>query len=447
MRYLLTILSFFALQYTYAQSCNSGCDFHINNNNSAQNIDMNGGKTACVKGNVSISSMNFNGSNNTICIASGYTLTGSFSPGNVTINIYGTFNFSGNVNSNVIFNIYSGGKLTFSGTNLNAGTINNSGTLTFSNTGQISIQGVTITNNTGGSIIGTAPGKVQINQGSFTNNGTATFTNLENQEGNFVNNAGATLTFQQGTFQHGALHNYGAIVVNCSGGYSSDCSNACMKLGNKNAGQFTNDGNLTVHGSVCVGAGVIFHNNGTTTVDNNMNLENSNSQWVQGSGGSTNVGGTTTTNGGSFTGGNICSNATNGTVNSTVSCGGTPPVISDITATTCKNISVTIPIPAAAPSGATMSWSSLKLINGMDTVSAGNNNDTLITSNGTYIASYTTGSASVLFIPKSTYTGITSIKYRIGATSNNTTSYADPKNISVTVFTPPNKPQAIINNP
>lgn len=442
---LISILSLFTLQFSYGQSCTSGCNYVVTDNNSAQNVNPNG-QTVCIRGNVSMSNMNFNGSNNVLCIASGYTLTGSFNPGNVTINVYGTFNFSGNVNSNVTINIYSGGNMTFSGNNLNAGTINNSGTLTFSNTGQVSIQGVTINNNSGGVVNGTAPSKVQINQGNFTNNGTATFTNLENQEGNFINNAGATLTFQQGTFQHGALHNYGSIVVNCAGGFSGDCSNACMKLGNKNAGQFTNDGALTVHGSVCVGAGVIFHNNGTTTVDGNMNLENNNSQWVQGSGGSTNVGGTTNTNGGTFTGGTICSNGINGTVGSSISCG-SPATVTDVAAGTCKNISLNIPLTATAPSGSTVNWSTLKLISGTDTVSATATNHTLTTTNGTYTTSYTSSAASVLFVPTSTYSGTTAIKYKIAALNGSTTTYAEPKNITITVSAPPSKPQASITTP
>jgi hypothetical protein len=238
------------------------------------------------------------------------------------------------------------------------------------------------------------------------------------------------------------------MIVNCSGGFASDCSNPCVRMGNKNSGQFSNDGSFTIHGSLCVGAGVIFHNNGTTTVDNNMNLENSNSQWVQGTNGTTVVGGTTTNpSGGTFTGGTICSNSINGTVNSTISCGGTPPTINNLTASTCKNVAVSINVPATAASGTTISWSSLKIINGTDTVSATATNPTLtVTSKGTYKISYTSTAASVLYTPKSGYTGSNVISYTIGSLSGSTLTYSDVKTITTTVAVVPNKPNLLISN-
>jgi len=466
--------------------------------------------------------MNFNGSNNVLCIASGITFSASFNPGNVTINVYGTFNFNGNVNSNVTFNVYNGGTLNianginsvtinnnsggtvninsgssssgltvtnagtfnfsgsqflngsitntgtfnengsgsitntvvnnsgtfkYAGNELNGVTLTNNATITLTNTGQVTFQNNTnITNNANAIFTATVPSKVMINQGSFTNNGTVSITNLENQEGNITNNTGATLTFQKGTFQHGGLHNYGAIVVNCPG-TSSDCSNPCMRMGNKNSGHFSNDGSLTVHGTLCVGAGVIFHNNGTTTVDQNMNLENSNSQWVQSGSGTTNVSGSTTTNGGTFSGGNLCSNGVNGSVNATLSCG-SPAIINDIAATTCKNFSTSIAITASAPSGSSVNWSSLKLINGTDTVLATASIPKLTTTNGSYTISYTASAANVLFMPTANFTGTTSVKYIIAATSGSTSTYAaSTKNINVTIATPPSKPNATINIP
>jgi hypothetical protein len=440
---ITTILSFFIINTVTAQ-CNN-CTYSINSSNFDQNAQYMNSTTLCITGSMSINNMNFNGSGNVICIANGVALTGSFNPGNVTFNIYGTFNFSGNVNSNVIFNIQSGGTLNFTGNNLNAGTINNSGTLLFSNTGQVTVQGVTINNNTGGVITATAPSKVLVNNGAFTNSGTATFTDLENQEGNFTNNSGATITFQQGTFQHGDLHNNGSLIVNCQG-YTGDCSsgNPCMSFGNKTSGQFSNSGSLSIHGSLCMGAQVNLNNSGTISIDGNLNLSSGATIAQMPNSSTTVAGSTSVATGSDLSGGTLCSNGVNGTVSATISCG-SPAVISDITASTCKGVSLTIPIAATAPSGASVTWSTLKLINGTDTVLATATNHTLTTTNGTFTTSYTSSAASVLFVPVSTYTGTTTIKYRIAALSGSTTTYADPKNINVTVTPKPTKPQAIIN--
>ncbi|KAA5532107.1 hypothetical protein F0919_15000 [Taibaiella lutea] len=452
MRFLTTIILFIlTIQFADAQQCNSGCNITVTNDpNTWNNVNPNG-QTVCVTGNATLSNMNFNGSNNVLCIKTGVTLTGSqnLSLSNVTVSVYGTLEFNGNINSNVTVNIYSGGTFKYSGTSLSNGVFNNSGTMIFTNTGQVSIQGAKITNNTGGVFTATAPSKVTILNGTnypFTNNGTVSFSNVENNDGAIYNNAGATLTFQKGTFQHGALQNAGSIIVNCPGS-SSDCSNPCMSMGNKSAGQFTNDGSLTVHGSLCVGTGVIFHNNGTTVVDNNMNLQGSTSQWVQGTGGTTTVGGTTTNSGGTFSGGSICSGSISGTVNSTVSCGGTPPTVNNLTATTCKNAAVSINVPATAASGTTISWSSLKIINGTDTVSATATTPTLtVTSKGTYKISYNSTSASVLYTPTTGYTGSNTISYKIGSLSGSTLTYADVKTITTTVSVSPNKPTLLISN-
>lgn len=482
MKYIvLFILSILTFQKAIADCTN--CTYVLPGSGYDQNFAYMNSTTLCINGNMSISNMNFNGSNNVLCIYSGVTFGGSFNPGNVTINVYGTFNFSGNVNSNVTFNVYNGGVLNISNS-LGSGTINNntggtinmtsgnassnmtisnSGTLNYAATqllnssitnsgnfnlttnGQISIQNVNITNN--GTLTATIPSKVLSNQGTFTNNGTVNIAYVENQEGNITNNSGATFTFQQGTFEHGQLHNYGSIIVNCPGS-STDCSNPCMKMGNKNAGQFSNDGNLAIHGTLCMDAGVTFHNNGTTTIDNNMVLDN-NSSWVQGSGANTTVGGTTTSNGSNFTGGNLCSGSVNGSVNSTTttSCG-SPATISDINATTCKNTSLNIAIVATAPSGSTVKWSTLKLINGTDTVLATASVPKLTTTNGTYTIAYTASAASVLFAPTTGYTGSTTIKYIIAAQSGTTVTYATAtKNINVTIAVPPTKPKASIAIP
>lgn len=452
---LITILFILTTQYAVAQQCSTGCNYIVtSNSNSWNNINPNS-ETVCVTGNATLGNMNFNGSNNVLCIKSGVTLTSNANLDKVTVNVYGTFDFSGNINgAAVTVNIYSGGTFKYSGNSLSNGVFNNSGTMIFTNTGQVLIQGAKITNNTGGVFTATAPSKVTILNGvsyPFTNNGSVSFSNVENNDGAIYNNAGASLTFSNGTFQHGALHNAGSIVVNCpnaSGGCSTQ--SPCMTMGNKTAGQFTNDatGSLIVHGDLCLGTGVIFHNNGTTIIDKNMNLENSTSQWVQGNGATTTVGGTTSnTNGGTFTGGSLCSGSVNGTVGSTISCGGAPPTINNITATTCKNIAISINVPATPASNTTITWSSLKIINGTDTVLATVSNPTLTTTAGTYKIYYNSTSASVLYTPATGYTGSKAISYKIASLSGSTTKYADAKTLTTTVNAPLNKPTLVISNP
>lgn len=430
------------------QQCTSPCDITLTTGSSTQNLNLNS-QNLCIVGDISISNMNINGSNNTICVKTGVTLTGTMNLGNVTINVYGTFNFNGNVNSNVIFNIYSGGTLNYQGNGLNSGTINNSGNLIFSNTGQVNVQGATINNNVGGVFTATAPSKVLFNNtnGPFNNYGTATFTEVENSDGSFNNNAGATLIFQKGTFQHGAFHNSGSVVVNCTGVSGTSCESACLRLGNKNAGQFSNDGSLTVHGSMCLDAQVIFHNNGTVTVDGNLNIQ-SGGQYVQGSGASTTVGGTTTVpNQSTFSGGTLCSTSVSGTTSNTTQSCGTPPTINNITATTCRNTQVTISIPASVASPATISWSSLKIRSGTTTVLATASSPTLTTTNGTYTIAYTSSSASILFVPATSFTGSETIQYQIASQNGSNTTYADEKTITATISPYPTKPTIVISNP
>ena len=443
------ILSLLIVRTSFGQCTGSSCTYTAVNGG---NYDLNG-STLCVTSNISsLGNVNFNGSNNAICIKAGVSFSGgqNFNPGNVTFNIYGTFNFSGNVNSNVIFNIYSGGTLNYSGASLTSGTINNSGTLIFSNTGEVDVQNtsVTINNNTGGVFTATAPSIVKFVNANFNNSGTTTFTNVENNEGDFVNNSGGSITFQNGTFQHGQLHNNGTLVVNCTN-HTGNCNtgNPCLTMGNKGPNQFTNSGNFTVNGSACTDAQVILSNSGTITINGDLSLNN-NSQIAQSGGGSTTVSGSTTvTSGSDLSGGTLCSNGVNGSVSATISCG-SPPTISDITKSTCKGVSLSIPIAATAPTGASVTWSSLRLINGTDSVVATAATPMLTTTNGTYTMSYTSTSASVLYIPTTNFHGINTIQYKIAATSGSTTTYAASKNITVTVSPIPTKPTTtIIANP
>lgn len=440
--------------------------------------------------------MNIGGSNNVICVNSGVTFTAGFTSQSVTINVYGTLNLNGSLNSNVTLNVYNGGKLyagsnanlnststvnvqnggLYKGSNVSGGTItiasggtfehtgntisggtfNNSGTILLSSTNQVNIQnsGTTINNNAGAVFNATAPSKVLFNSNTvFTNSGTATFKNVENQEGIFTNNATGSVVFDQGTFQHGTLQNYGSITVNCAGtNNNSSCSQACMTLGNKGPGQtFANNGTLTVHGSLCLDAQVIFHNNGTTIIDGNLNVSGG-GQWNQGTNGTTTIGGTTTTSGGGqFNGGTYCSNGTSGTINSTASCGSAPthpPTTSDLTASTCKNVFVNIPIAASVDSGSTIAWDSLRIINGTDTIRARATTPTLtVASVGNFQISYTGSSATVKFTPLAVYTGTTTIKYTIASRSGTSVTYSAVKNITVTVKAPPSKPTASIAIP
>src|SRR5438105_67478 len=111
MRLIITTLLFIlTAQLAVAQQCNTGCNYVVtSNSNTWNNINPNG-QTICVTGNATLGGVNFNGSNNVLCIASGVTLTSNMNLDKVTVNVYGTFDFSGNINgSTVTVNIYSGG--------------------------------------------------------------------------------------------------------------------------------------------------------------------------------------------------------------------------------------------------------------------------------------------------------------------------------------------------
>lgn len=486
-RLLLFIVLLFAGRLASAQC--SSCTYSVNNSNYNQNTAyMNGNSTLCITGTMSINNMNFNGSNNVICVPAGVTFTAGFNPSNVTFNVYGTVTFNGSFNSNVTVNVYNGGAFnggnnaglnstatvnissggtlkiktmaggtvnvasgaTFEvfgdGSAMTGGTVNNNGTFKLTSTGQVSVQGVTVNNNANAQMIATAPSKVTFNHGTFYNYGSASFKYVENNEGSFNNKPGGSLTFDQGTFQHGALYNEGTMTVNCSG-YSGNCNsgNACMTLGNKNAGQFSNTGTLSINGSLCLGAGVIFHNNGNVNVGGNLTVDGG-GQWTQGSNGQTNVTGTTTTqNGGQFTGGSYCSNGTSGTINSTQSCG-SPPTIPDTSVSTCKGVFVNIPVRATAASGTSIVWSSLRLRNGSDSATSASPTLT-VTAKGSFLMTYTGSSANIKFTPVAGFTGTLTINYKIAALSGSTTTYSAEKNITVTVVSPPNKPSASITLP
>ena len=153
------------------------------------NINMSGNETLCITSNTGSLNINFNGSNNVICVAPGvtWTQTSGLNFSGVTVNVYGTWvmNATLNANSTSVINIQTGANFETNSTGFgNNLTINNAGTALFTATSNINNQGnFTFNNTAGATLTATATSLFVVGNGnSFDNYGTMTFSNLENQE-------------------------------------------------------------------------------------------------------------------------------------------------------------------------------------------------------------------------------------------------------------------------
>ena len=265
-------LFLFGAVWSYAQ-CPATCTYTEAN---GPNINMNGNETLCITANTGNLFINFNGSNNTICIAPGvtWTQTNGLNLNGVTINVYGTWEFNANINANSasVINIYADGTMTTNtsgfGSNL---TINNSGTLNFTNSGAISNQGNFILNNNAtGEINALTTTNFLIGNGNtFNNYGTATLANAENSEATLHLYNGSTWTVYRN------FNNHGAFIVDLGADFEIPCiplagaagTTLCsFRVGDKGVGQ------QFINNSCCfeVSGGVTFDgpstNNGTIII-------------------------------------------------------------------------------------------------------------------------------------------------------------------------------------
>lgn len=271
---LLSVLGLLMAQQTLVRAqCPATCTFSYTGTGSGTNFTLNGNQSLCITANAPQLSINFNGTSNTICVASGVTWTqsggGNFA--NVAINVFGTFNMDGgyNFNSPAIVNVKPGARLNTNTGGFNANlTINNEGAVTFTNTGAISHQGNFTFRNltTTSSLSATATTLFKFGNGNFVENaGTMTFSNLENEEAqSFANFSTGTITIGRYFFNHGSIVNDGLIQTICgpfgnlacefivgnkgAGKTFRNAPGACLKIaGNVTfTGPGFNDGNITI---------------------------------------------------------------------------------------------------------------------------------------------------------------------------------------------------------
>ncbi len=242
------------------------------------NYNLNGNQSLCITGNVPGGlSINFNGSSNTICVASGVTWTqpagGNFS--GVTINVFGTFTMNGNYNFNtpVVINVQPGGTLNTDASGFGANLlIRNEGRVIFTATGPITHQSsFSYINATAtATLSATATSLFKVGNGNtFLNFGTMTFSNLENEEAMwFTNYSTGKITIGRYFFNHGNLLNSGYIETICGPFGLVACE---FIVGNKGPGK---EYRLDPGGCMKVNGNVVF--DGPGFVDGTLAISNGN---------------------------------------------------------------------------------------------------------------------------------------------------------------------------
>ncbi|PWK26435.1 SdrD B-like protein, partial [Arcicella aurantiaca] len=236
----------------------TGCTVSAPTNGTSYTLS--GNQKLCVTGNVGSMSLNFSGTGNSICVATGVTWTqnsGNFA--GVTIDVYGTFNMNGsyNFNSPVVINIKPGGVLNTDATSFgNNITINNEATVNFTTTSQVTAQGTFVFNNVGTASVVNALSNTLFYLGSgstFTNDGTVSFASVENSDALlFRNTATGVITIDGTLYNHGNIINYGLIQTVCGPFGQVGCS---FIVGNKGAGK---EFNIASGGCVKIGGDATF---------------------------------------------------------------------------------------------------------------------------------------------------------------------------------------------
>ncbi len=206
--------------------------------------------------------MDFN--NTVVCVPDGST----FSPQNI------------NGTANVIC-IPAGSTWEYTGTNLNVNgktlTIVVSGTLSITNTSEVTIGAAIVNVQAGGSIVSTGS-KLKFHNTEVNNAGQITVNELETAETNyFTNQAGGKLTVNGKWYQHGGLVNQGEIETLCgvvdpsTPGYPN--LPACeFLIGDKGTLFFENTGTIKITGPTTVGGEVRNTCGGQLIVDGNIQI-------------------------------------------------------------------------------------------------------------------------------------------------------------------------------
>lgn len=235
---------------------------------------LDGDKTLIISSNVGNITLNISNTGNVICLAPGVTWAQTNQTnfnGSVNINVYGTFNYNSNDNFNSsvasYINVQAGGVLA-TNTNGIGGKllINNQGTTTFTNTGNVQFRDSFAFYNFGpdSKLIATAPSMVVFGSNTVICNwGTMEFGSLENADAKrFKNETSGVINISRYFYNHGSILNDGEINTLCGKFGSSACE---FIIGDKGAGkEFENNGCMTIKGNVNI-RGAAF-NNGTITI-------------------------------------------------------------------------------------------------------------------------------------------------------------------------------------
>ena len=276
MRLFVSALLLLFLQQNMSAQCTS-CTYTATT--SGGSFSLNGNETLCITANVSNLNINMNGSGNIICVASGVTWIQDFLTlqGGVTVNVYGTIDNSQQSWSSISVNggtactidIKAGGTMqTIAGGFGNNLTINNSGILNFTATGNISHAGSFILNNAASGVVNAmSTPKFEIgNNVTVHNYGTLNLANCENAEGYLYVHDGSFLKVSR------EFNNHGAFIIEPTGDFQLPCetlsgaagATVCsFRVGDKGAGkEFISNacvkvmnGNVTFDGAGTLNAG------------------------------------------------------------------------------------------------------------------------------------------------------------------------------------------------
>lgn len=249
-----------------AAQCNS-CDFFAPSGGT--NFNLTGNQKICITANTGNLGINFNGLNNSICVAPGITWTqNNLNIGNgATLDVYGTIVNSNTINTlgggGNIINIHPTGEIVSQTNKIPSDLVlNNENILTLLSANKINISGNGITVNNLASGVITAPNTINFFLGTdivVNNEGLVDVANLENEEGYLLNQSGSIFIVQRNFNNHGDFLNEGEFQKLCTTLPGSAGTTSCQfRVGDKGSGkEFINnscclniDGNTLFQGDV-----------------------------------------------------------------------------------------------------------------------------------------------------------------------------------------------------
>jgi hypothetical protein len=243
---------------------------------------LDGNKTLIISANVGNITLNISNTGNVICIAPGVTWTQTNQTnfnGSVNINVYGTFNYNSNDNFNSsvasYINVQPDGALNTNTSGIGSKLlINNQGTTTFTNTGNVQFRDAFAFYNFGpnSKLIATAPSMVVFGSNTVICNwGTMEFASLENADAKrFKNETSGVINISRYFYNHGSILNDGEINTLCGKFGSSACE---FIIGDKGAGkEFENNGCMSIKGNVNI-RGAAFNNGTITITDGDLTID------------------------------------------------------------------------------------------------------------------------------------------------------------------------------